>query len=421
MQAQTIAPSRAKRLIFSLIAVLLVLGVAEVICRFYFAALIGRSVLFYGTPFERDAVVAGEKSPLLGRLKQRRMRGVGDRNNTARHADNRLANYSKYHPNQDRSTYDADTGEVYRVTINSRGFRGPEFADEKAPGVTRVVTLGASSTFGYHARDDLTYPAQLQRLLDAACPGRKFEVINLGIPHLTSTQILALFAAEGLRLRPDVVTFYEGFNDANELDEDDGEGAKAERPKSAWRQVRKRVSRWARERLLLVAFVDALKTNWTNRYSPEQIAAQAEHNRRGLLDNLSQLVRLSEEEGFIPIVATQQARSLLIPREEIRGVTFEQELGVVSATLKRQGWVGRKEAAFLVYAEVLPAQRAWARRNEVTLVDLHQALDARRDILVSWVHLSHEGNRMVAESLAAAIVEKTCTRPAHGVLSAAHE
>jgi len=54
----------------------------------------------------------------------------------------------------------------------------------------RVVTLGASSTFGFHNRDDQTYPRQLENLLNQEARGStRYEVINLGIPHLTSDEI----------------------------------------------------------------------------------------------------------------------------------------------------------------------------------------------------------------------------------------
>ena len=41
----------------------------------------------------------------------------------------------------------------------------------------------------------------------------RVEVINLGIPHLRSNHVLALFLAEALPLGPDVITYYQGSND----------------------------------------------------------------------------------------------------------------------------------------------------------------------------------------------------------------
>lgn len=389
--------------------VLLLFVGAEVLCRLFFATIIGRSVLFYGTSFERAAVDSEEHSPLLRNLRHRRMSGAGSRNHSVRHTDNRLPTYSKYHPHQPRSTYDIDTGEVYSVTINGRGFRGPEVIDDKRPGVIRVVTLGASSTFGYHNRDDLTYPSQLADLLRSQCRGVEFEVINLGIPHLTSAQILALFLAEGVRLRPDVVTFYEGFNDANEIDNHDstpGASLSKREPRSQGRV--KTALRWSRDHVLLVALGDALVSRWTRRYTADEIRGHIETSRRAFLENLTSLAQLAEIEGFTLLIGSQQARSLLVPREEIRGMTFQQELDLVAADLRDQGWLDRKEMAFLTHGALMEAEAKWARDHGVHLVDVRDSLDSRRDTIVSWVHLSHEGNGIVAEQFAAPILDEIC-------------
>ena len=95
------------------------------------------------------------------------------------------------------------------------GFAVEKFDETKKPGVTRIITLGSSSTFGYYDRDNETYPYYLEQILNKALRSTgRFEVINLGIPHLRSEEILSLFQAEAIPLRPDVVTFYEGVNDA---------------------------------------------------------------------------------------------------------------------------------------------------------------------------------------------------------------
>lgn len=404
-RGQQSGSSPARRALVGTAAILTLFAATELLCRLCFAAVIGRSVLFYGTGFARAAIGQEEHSPLLRTLRARRMSGIGNRNNNVRDTGLKLPGYAKYHPHQKRSTYDIDTGEVYPVTINSRGFRGKEIADEKPPGVVRVVTLGASSTFGYHNRDELTYPAQLESVLNASCPTRRFEVINLGIPHLTSAQILALFAAEGRPLQPDVVTFYEGFNDANELDEDAGNDDAAG-PRS--RSRLKRLERWLRERLLLVALGDTLVESWTRRYSAEQIAAHIERSRHTLLANLDVLAAMAVADGFLPIVTSQQARSLLVPREEIRGVTLQSELELVALELDERGWLGRKPAATLAHGALLGAVADWAQEREIPFVDTRAALDRRRDTLVSWVHLNHEGNRIVAEQLAAAVLAHSC-------------
>jgi len=77
---------------------------------------------------------------------------------------------------------------TYDVTIsfNSQRFRGPrEYRPQPGPGVTRIVTLGDSVTFGNGANDDQTYPSQLEKILQEQSTENgshvSYEVINAGI------------------------------------------------------------------------------------------------------------------------------------------------------------------------------------------------------------------------------------------------
>ena len=396
-----------------LIVTVLVLLTVEVGFRGYLALRIGPSILFYGTSFGRTADGSAEHSTLLRSIYHRRMRGTGEEFHNIRQHEQRAENYSKYRPHQIRYTYDAITGEVYEASINGRGFRGSDFADQKLPGVVRVVALGASSTFGYHNRDDLTYPAQLERMLDERCPKQDFEVINLGIPHLLSDEIVALFLAEGLPLSPDVVTFYEGFNDS-------GSGATKTRQHAAERSALKRLHRWTRERFVIVAFVDSLVSERTKRFSSQQLEAHMAGKAAHFIANLDLLADAAEEVGAKLLVARQQARSLLVLREDLPGVRFHDEIDLVREKLAHEGWLSRDERNFLTYELLLDALEPWASERGVTVVDTLGALDPHREEIVSWVHLSHEGNRIIADTLASAILELKCPPPTSTASPPAH-
>lgn len=78
--------------------------------------------------------------------------------------------------------------------LNSRGFRGPEFALEKKPGVFRVALVGDSFVEGDGILDEkMTLAMQLERELSTRNPGVSYEVLNLGIAgnnfasHVTTT------------------------------------------------------------------------------------------------------------------------------------------------------------------------------------------------------------------------------------------
>jgi lysophospholipase L1-like esterase len=93
---------------------------------------------------------------------------------------------------------------VWRVKLNSEGFRGPDFAQKKPPGTFRVVCMGDSWTFGASVDQDSTYPKQLEDALKKAHPDKKFEVLNLGIVGHSSFQGVRLLD-RALAYEPDVI------------------------------------------------------------------------------------------------------------------------------------------------------------------------------------------------------------------------
>ena len=84
------------------------------------------------------------------------------------------------------------------ITVNARGYRGPVHADAAAPGVTRVLMLGDSVTFGSGVGDTETFTG----LLDAR---PDLEALNLGVDGYGTDQALLRLEREGLAFRPHVV------------------------------------------------------------------------------------------------------------------------------------------------------------------------------------------------------------------------
>lgn len=94
-------------------------------------------------------------------------------------------------------------GEGVTYNINSKGFRGPEFNAEKAPGGFRVLCIGDSMTFGLGLQDDRTFPARLEQILKKYNP--KADVINMSVPGYNTRQELNLFNTRGIGYNPDAV------------------------------------------------------------------------------------------------------------------------------------------------------------------------------------------------------------------------
>ncbi len=77
-------------------------------------------------------------------------------------------------------------------------------------GVTTILCTGDSFTFGIGAPRDLSYPAQLEKLLNQAAAGKKYSVINRGWPGQNSTQFLKRFDKYLRQFQPDIVTILIG-------------------------------------------------------------------------------------------------------------------------------------------------------------------------------------------------------------------
>jgi lysophospholipase L1-like esterase len=92
------------------------------------------------------------------------------------------------------------------VSINSKGLRGAEIDYSKPEGVVRILNLGDSVAMGWGVRVEDTYGQRLEALLNEGVePGRRYEVVNAGVPGWNLENSLAYLQAEGERYQPDVV------------------------------------------------------------------------------------------------------------------------------------------------------------------------------------------------------------------------
>lgn len=102
-------------------------------------------------------------------------------------------------------------GERFVVEMNSHGYRTREFALPKPAGLVRVICIGGSTTVAGRTNDE-TYPALLERKLQALFPGLALEVLNLGVSSAT-TEYWHARLSRVFGFEPDVVVQYPGVND----------------------------------------------------------------------------------------------------------------------------------------------------------------------------------------------------------------
>ncbi|HEX5066208.1 MAG TPA: SGNH/GDSL hydrolase family protein [Myxococcota bacterium] len=89
---------------------------------------------------------------------------------------------------------------------------GREFASERAPGSFRAFVIGESSAAGVPYPPRYAFSAWLRRLLEAALPERKIEVVNAALSGYASRRLLPV-AREIAGYSPDLLIVYMGHNE----------------------------------------------------------------------------------------------------------------------------------------------------------------------------------------------------------------
>ena len=399
-----------KKALFSTVGLLALCLILEIGARAYFASKVGPSVLLYGSRFARRQIQPVSQSyiqhpktkPEAKNYRSRMSKNEWHKRRTVITHSYELNSYSKYFPNQERIDFDIETRESFDVRINSRGFRGRDFTDRKKPGVIRIVTLGASSTFGYFNRDEETYPVYLEQILNDRYSGElHFEVINMGIPHLTAENIYALFLAEGIQLNPDIVTFCEGNNDA---------AKPLRRDIGFFASCFSRVGRYS----ILVGLINSiLDVRSKSQYSPDEFQQHASTISNRFIGFISRIHQECKASGILFVVANQQKNSQTIDRGELKGLSYEEEVRTIRAIGLESEQIRSAGLKLLTHAVLMRDLATWAKANRVPFVDVITRLDQDRDLMVSWVHLSPRGNHMAAEAFADEILRHSWNpRPA---------
>lgn len=297
--------------------------------------------------------------------------------------------------------------------INNLGFRGKDFDPVKPAGTFRILCLGESSTFGYKDRDAYTYPAILQRLLDERDPDMKIEVINCGIPHANSDNILAMFRHELVSYDPDLVTYYAGYNDASFL-----------RDENLLQMVQRKLDEYsaayAGMRQLISKLGGHMHHRWM-RYLPqtarETIDRQLKLHLRRTGSNLRSLIAAVQDRG-IPIVLIKQPMTVIgDPRKEAiaagQAFTYDHEYQLIASDLEENGAIPGRHVPLYIHHRLMGLVVELAKEHRLPLVDNVALIDARPEGLVTQVHLSEEANGHLAEAIYSTVSPLIIRRTAH--------
>jgi lysophospholipase L1-like esterase len=276
------------------------------------------------------------------------------------------------------------------IHVNSRGFVGVEFDEPRAPGVTRIVTLGDSCTFGQGSGLE-TYPAQLSLRLNNGNSQRRYQVINAGIEGLNSELALRRLVTKVVPLKPDILTVYLGWNDLMKFDpmgQVDRPGLRiiARAMDRLWltKGMRKLVFYYIRPRLSAPATGPASRTGVFSKYRPAVFE-----------NNLSSIIREARDSGVKVLLLT-------LPTVVSEDMTPDdlRKANVIFPYYPSAYAVGDYVDLIAAYNDSI---RTVATTERVLLVDLAKELDGRADrrqLFFDTMHPSQRGRELIADILA---------------------
>ena len=293
------------------------------------------------------------------------------------------------------------------VAVNRLGLRGEEVTG-KPPGSLRVLVLGNSFTFGVGARDDETYPVQLEGILRSR--GRPAQVLNAGAPGFGVPDAVAWLERWGWSLEPDLVVL--GVFLGNDLQDAAADGPRAVLVGGQLRmrgQKTSNLSRWLNYHSHLYVL---LKTSALGKMT-RRLRGRPEPERRRTLraefelyekDGTSQVVRqglAATEEAVDELAATATDRSVvavLIPSlPQVDPTAWSQALDRLDLDPERYD-AARPNRLF----------RELFERRGIPVVDASDALASaiERGEPVYYPidqHLTPEGYRLLADEVAQAL------------------
>ena len=146
-------------------------------------------------------------------------------------------------------------------------------------------------------------------------------------------------------------------------------------------------------------------------FSQRDLRQHAEGKSEVFLKNVSAIAGECKQHDVLFIVASQLAKSLAVRRQFMRDFTHADEVALVEKKLEGGKRLVMSELLFLIHAQLMQSLEAWVTANDVPYVDLVRSFDERRMRveLLTWVHLTAEGNQLIAQQLGDEILERFCT------------
>jgi lysophospholipase L1-like esterase len=308
---------------------------------------------------------------------------------------------------------------VGEITVNSHGFRGPEFSTPKPKDNYRIFAMGGSTTFGYYpatTSDQTAYPGVLTALLEANKPDPSvahYEVINAGVPGYSMRTLTQNLLARIVFYEPDMVVITEATNDLARYGNIAGLDhplANQFVPTGVVAGLLNNVFGWSYAvqelRFVLETRIWGRLTAWFAPVRSQDVAKIWTRDARYeevFRRDVRNLVRLAKLNGVTPVLATQ-------------AIAFRQETDFSSLTVDEIKMQFDKPAIFYSTVPTNERYQLFQRYNGiirevaeaegVIYADVAAAVPKTSEYHWDYCHLTDKGSALQAEVIFQAIVKR---------------
>lgn len=299
-------------------------------------------------------------------------------------------------------------GRYHGWKLNNFGFRGPDMAARPPAGCTRIMILGASETMGLYESPGKEFPAQLRDSLKTlGC----FEVVNAGIPGMTTKSIVRFWNLYANRFGAQIVMIYP--SPAFYLGEQLGGWPPPPipgRPMGALPDVRwqPRLIDRLHQTLHTPDFLQRLRLErWIGQAlrgkPPGWVFTETPPDRvDAFMKDLDSLVTDVRATGARPILITHAVRATIPPRPDDSLLLLGWRLFSARATT---------ETSLGFERVVAERMREYGARNGIAVADVDRALTGHGELFGDVVHFTNDGSARVAGVLTRTLVSAGIVGP----------
>lgn len=281
-----------------------------------------------------------------------------------------------------------------REVLNSSGFRGQDYPEQKPSGSFRILCLGDSCTFGFPATLEQSYPYALEKYLSRQLPGRKIEVINGGIPGTCIYQHLMTLENKLIKFDPDLVLVWSGpnwsptFKRFRDLMEDPPFYVRIRKPlhnSMLYRRLLKMIKQGPTD-LAYWQYKEHLITGEYSNFSDPSFTT--DNIIADYLIDLNRLKAIADQNGFEPVFLNNPTRT---------GILDE-----------------KFQAPYYDSPRILQTMDQFCSKNDFLMLDLVAALRGKMDPgqFADEVHPTGEGYGILARNLGDLLIEAGKLLPA---------